>query len=66
MNNPDLQQIGELITDGERFRALCDMCDKEWILGGKGRVMDITEIRRIIDSHRWFMVNNIAPQENNK
>ena len=58
MNNPDLQQIGELITDGERFRALCDMSEKIGLDFLPYRV-GMIELRLVVDGYR-------AQQENSK
>jgi hypothetical protein len=48
MNTPDLQQIGELITDGERFRALCRM-GREFQIPPDA---DLAKMRQAIDVYR--------------
>lgn len=69
MNNPDLQQIGELITDGERFRALCRMAAESGVRLPKG--VDRALVCKFADQYRASkFVESIEPalaqQENKK
>lgn len=64
MNTPDLQQIGELITDGERFRALCRMAAESGVRLPKG--VDRALVCKFADQYRMAIDPPRAQQENNK